>query len=288
MAWPPGRDDRRALAVAVAVGLVHAAAIAALVARLDYPVDALATAPGGRVGALVGLVALVAVPAFVAVRGRLLLPLAAVVLVAGRSVGLALTTPPPEFSTLGGHLVVHGPRYVDGYVDAWYVWLFAALLLGLAESVARVDHDRLAAPARSAWLDRGLDGDGRLAFVAVGVAHAGVFLGLAADWGYFAPGGFLPAPWYVGLGVLGWTLLGLVAIGGVPALLLARWRLVTPTVGLAWLAWRTRWLQQLPLPDDPLPVYFLGWFVFAGALAGLGGLEYAGRRAWRRYRRAGG
>lgn len=288
MAWPPGRDDRRVLALAVAVGLVHAAAIAALVARLDYPIDALATAPGGRVGAVFGLVALLAVPAFVAVRQRLLLPLATVLLVGGWSVGRELTTPPPAFSTLGGHPVVSGARYVDGYVDAWYVWLFAALLLGLAESVARVAHDRLPTPGRSAWLDRLLDGDGRLAFVAVGVAHGGVFLGLAADWGYFAPGGFLPAPWYVGLGVLGWTLLGLLTIGGVPALLLARWRLVTPTVGLAWLAWRTGWLQQLPLPDDPLPVYFLGWFVFAGVLAGLGGLEYAGRRAWRWARRAAG
>lgn len=286
MARPHGRDGRRALALAVAVGLVHAAGIAALVARLDYPVDALAMAPGGRGGAVIGLVALLAVPAFVVVRHRLLFPLATVLLIGGWSVGRELTTPPPEFSTLGGHTVVHGARYVDGYVDAWYVWLFAALLLGLAEYVARMDHDRLPTPGRSAWLGRLLDGDGRLAFVTVGVAHGAVFLGLAADWGYFTPGGFLPAPWYVGLAVLGWTVLGLLAIGGVPALLLARWRLVTPTVGLAWLSWRVGWLQQLPLPDDPLPVYFLGWVVFAAALAGLGGLEYAGRRAWRWHRRA--
>lgn len=285
MALPTRRGDRRALAVALLVGAAHAAGVAALVASLDYPVDSLAGAPGGTAGALLGLAALLGVPTFLLVRYRLAVPLGVAAVGAGWPVYRELTTPAPEFSTLGGYTVVHGTRYLDGYVDAWYVWLFAYLLVGLAEHVVRTDLDRLPDPVRDGRLDRLFRGDARSArrmALAVGAGHAAVFLWLAADWGYFAPNGYLPSPWYAGLAVLAWTVLGLALVGGVPAFLLVRVRLVLPTVGLAWLVRQTGWTQTLPLPDDSLPIYFLGWFFFAGLLLAAAGVEYGLRAAWKR------
>lgn len=279
----PNRADSRAMAVALVIGVVHAAAVAALVRWLDYPLDALEHAPGGPVGALLGLTLLLAIPTFVAVRHGLVTPLLAAVLEAAWAVGREFATAGPEFSELGGYTIVIGPRYVDAYVETWYVWLLAFLLLGLVEYVVRVEFDRLPSPrvdVRLEWL-LGRDREAGLRVAAVlGVAHAAVFLLLAAESGYFVPGGFLPSPWYVGLGVLAWSVVGLVAIGGVAGFLLGRWGLVAPTVALAWLVRETGWIQQLPLPDDALPVYFLGWFFFAGVLMVVGGVEYALRRGW--------
>lgn len=279
--------QRRAVMIALGIGGGHALGVAALVRWLGYPIDALANAPGGTAGGLLGLTLLLGVPAFLAVSHRLATPLAAAVLGSAWAVGLEFATARPEFSELGGYTVVIGPRYVDGYVDAWYAWLLAYLLLGAAEVVLRMELDRLPALRDAAAFDRLRRRDRGTAIrvgAAFGVAHAAVFLLLAADWGYFEPGNFLPAPWYVGLGVFGWTVLGLVAIGAVVGVALARLRLIAPTVALAWLVRRTAWNQQLPLPDDPLPVYFLGWFVFAGGLVAVGGVEWLLRAAWARFK----
>lgn len=277
--------DRRALVLALVVGVAHALAVAALVRWLNYPIEALAHAPGGTGGALLGLVALLAVPTFVAVRYRLVTPLLAGVLGIGWAVLREFSTSRPVFSETGGYTIIVGPRYVDAYVDAWYVWLLAYLLLGAAEHVVRVDLDRLPSPSgdeRLDWLRRRDRGTALRVAAVVGVVHTVVFLLLAADAGYFTSGGFLPSPWYVGLGVLVWTVLGLGAIGGVVGFLLGRWGLVAPVVGLAWLVWQTGWTQQLPLPDDALPVYVLGWFFFAGGLVAVGAMEWVLREGWAR------
>lgn len=279
--------DRRAATVALVVGAAHAAAVAALVRWLGYPLDALEHAPGGPVGALLGLTLLLALPAFVAVRHGVVTPLIATVLETAWAVSREFATAGPEFTETGGYTVVIGPRYVDAYVDAWYVWLLAYLLLGAAEHVVRVDFDRLPSPRDDERLDWFHRRDRRSALRVAGVfgvVHAAVFLVLAADSGYFVPGGFLPSPWYVGLGVLAWTVVGLVATGGVAGFLLGRWGLVAPTVGLAWLVRETGWAQGLPMPDDALPVYFLGWFFFAGGLVAVGGVEWGIRTAGRRLR----
>lgn len=271
----------RVVAVALLVGVVHAVTVWWVVRQQGHPIDPLQYVPGGVVGAAVGLVALAAVPVYVLGRTGLVSPLVGVAASALRAGVLTATTPPPEFSTLGGHVVVSGPRYVDAYVDAWYVWLFAALLLGAAEYVLRVDRAWLPDPRSNrldAWFRQGDRAARRTAGVA-GAAHALVFLVLAADWNYFVPDGYLPAPWYLGLATLGWTVFGLVALAGAPTYLLVRYRIVAPTVALAWLVARTGWIQNLPLPDDPLPLYFLAWVVFLAVLLAVGGVEYGLRRA---------
>lgn len=275
--------------LALLIGGIHAAAIAGVVARLDYPVKTFEYVPGGVPGAAIGLVAVVAVPAFVVLRYRLVLPIVAAVAGVVWPVYQELTTPAPEFSTLGGYTIIDGTRYVDAYVNGWYVWLLAYLLVGLAEYVVRSDHEWLSSPVRTErleqWVRRAHLPAIRLATV-VAVAHVAVFLLLASDSGYFAPDGFLPSPWYVGLGVLAWTVLGLLAVGGLPTYLLVRTRLVAPTVVFAWLVRETGWVQNIPLPDDSLPVYFIGWFFFAGILLAVGGVEYGLRLAgqWSGYR----
>lgn len=82
--------------------------------------------------------------------------------------------------------------------------------------------------------------------------------------------------------MLAWTVLGLAVVVGTTAGLLVRVRLVLPTVGLAWLVRQTGWSQTLPLPDDTLPIHFLGWFFFAGLLLAAAGAEYGLRAGWRR------
>jgi hypothetical protein len=287
MVLPPGTPSRRTVvtvAIALVAGVAHAAGVAALVARLDYPVDALANAPAGRIGAVVGLVAVVAVPIAVALSIRVVSPLVVVAASVVWPIYLTAATPLPTFSRLGDYTVVEGPRFVDAYVDAWYVWLFVALLVGLAEAVVRLDVAQLPAPARVArlrrWLGPGEPAARRTAAVCGGV-HATVFLVLAADWAYFVPGGYLPSPWYVGLAVLVWTVVGLAVVGGVGPYLLVRQRIVAPTLAFAWLARQVGWAQNMPLPDDPLPIYFVGWPVFAGAFLLLGGAEYVLRRLGR-------
>jgi hypothetical protein len=278
------RGSRRTweLLFALFVGVVHAAVIAGIVARLDYPVKTFEYVPGGVPGATVGLVAVVAIPVFIVLRYRIVLPILAAIAGAVWPVYQEFTTPPPEFSTLGGYTIIHGTRYVDAYVNGWYVWLLAYLLVGLAEYVVRSDHEWLPSPARTERLEQWTRRDHlaalRLATV-VAVAHVAVFLLLAADSGYFAPDGFLPSPWYVGLGVLAWTVLGLLVVGGLPMYLLVRTRLVAPIVVFAWLVRETGWAQNIPLPDDSLPVYFIGWFFFAGVLLVVGSVEYALRLA---------
>lgn len=126
----PISQDDRLIGLAMHVGVGGAAGYAALVESLDYPVNALAKSTGETAGALFGLVAVLAVPPVVASRYRLVGPLLAAVVSAGWPVYREFTTAPP-FSTLGGFAAVDGPQYVDAYVDGWYVWLFASLLLGL-------------------------------------------------------------------------------------------------------------------------------------------------------------
>lgn len=287
MVPPLGTPSRRTVVTAVialVAGIAHAAGVVALVGRLDYPVDALANAPAGRAGAVVGLVTVVAVPVAVALWFRIVSPLVVVAASVVWPVYLTATTPPPTFSRLGGYTVVEGPRFVDAYVDAWYVWLFVALLVGLAEAVIRLDVTRLPTPVHATrlrrWLGPGQPAARRTAAVCGG-SHAAVFLLLAADWAYFVPGGYLPSPWYVGLAVLVWTVVGLAVVGGVGPYLLVGRRLVVPTLAFAWLVRQVGWAQNMPLPDDPLPIYFVGWPVFAGAFLLVGVVEYALRRLGR-------
>jgi hypothetical protein len=155
------------------------------------------------------------------------------------------------------------------------------------EAVVRLDLSALPTPAGRDALGRLFGRDPRPArrvAASAAAAHAAALLLLAADWGYFVPGGFLPSPWYVGAATLVWTVAGLLATGGGPVYLLARRRLLTPTLALAWLVRQQGWLQNMPMPDDPLPVYFVGWPFFLGALLLLGGVEYTLRALWRRVR----
>ena len=279
---------RRAVVVALLVGAVHAAAVSWFVARLALPVDVPGNAPGGVVGATVGLVALAAVPTALALDEglRLLSPVVLSAVAAVVPVGLTVTAPLPSYSTLGGHLVSSGPLYIGVYVDAWYVWLYVALVVGLVEAVIRLDRDWAPPRARRlrALLSPTRPAARRTAGV-VGVGHAVVLLTLAADWNYFAPDAYLPAPWYVGAAVLAWTLLGLVVVGSLGPYLLVRFRLLSPTLAFAWVVARVGWSQNMPLPDDPLPVYFLGWFFFAGLGLLVGAAEYGLRRLGRWVRR---
>jgi len=267
---------RGAAAVALAAGVVHAAGVAWVVATLAYPIDTLGTVYGGTPGAVAGLVLLAGLPAYLLVRHRLVVPAAGGLTWLGWILWRAVATPRPEFSTRAGYTIVEGTRYVDPYVNGWYVWLGVLLLVGLVEAVVRTDRSWLPSPAAGedlAWWIRREWSTALRAGGVVAAAHVATILGLAAESGYFAPNGFLPSPWYLGLATLAWILLGLTLLGAIPAAALVRYRVVAPAVGLAYLVARGGWRQQLALPHDPLPIYLVGWFFFLALLLALGGLE---------------
>lgn len=269
----------RAVALAALAGLVHAAAVVALDRTLAYPVGAFGRGPVEWAFFAAGAVLVAAGPVYAALRYRLFVPVAAWVLLAASSLLAAVSGPRPEFSELGGYTVVAGTLHLRNYVQGWYCWLLAFALAALVEYAVRRDVDWLpASPLRLPSLDA-TDRPGALRAAAVaGGAHLLAVLLLAAESGYFAPGSSFARPL-----VLLWVLPGAVALAAVPAFLLARWRLIAPLAAFAWFFFRVAEVQFLPLPDDGLPVYLLGWPAFVAAAAVLGAAESLLRRAVRRF-----
>jgi hypothetical protein len=270
---------RRAAALSLLSGAVHAATVVLADRALDYPIAALGRGPVEWAFFVGGAVLVAAVPTFLALRNGLLAPVAAFLFVAATSLVAAAVGPRPAFSELGGHTVVAGTLHLRNYVQGWYCWLLAGLLAGLAEYVARVDVGALPAPRRRVPLLDVTDRRGSLRVAAaVGVGHLVAVVLLAAESRYFAPGSSFAAPL-----VLAWTLPGAVALAAVPAYLLARHRLLAPLAAFTWFFYRVARVQFLPMPDDALPVYLIGWPAFVAAAVAVGVAESLFRRAIGRF-----
>lgn len=129
--------DRRSvstIALASAAGLGNVAVVLALYARADYPIleSSVDVALLVVTGFVVGFV-----PLAVSAHTRLLAPAAGFVGVLAGTVYLELTSPVPEWSELGGYVVVDGPTHVGSYANTWYVWLALLLLAGTVEFAIR-------------------------------------------------------------------------------------------------------------------------------------------------------
>lgn len=129
--------DRRpvaTLALASVAGLGNVAVVLALYARADYPIlgSSIDVAPLVVTGFVVGFV-----PLLVSAYTRLLAPAVGFVAVLAGTVYLELTSPSPEWSELGGYVVVDGPTHVGSYANTWYVWLALLLLAGAVEFAIR-------------------------------------------------------------------------------------------------------------------------------------------------------
>ncbi len=117
MSWPSSRT----IAVATLGGIGHLAAVEVLFRRLQPAPEILWPLASMENAAPLFIVGFLAV--LVTVHTRLLAPTVGVVAVLGWATYREVTTPMPEWSELGGHLVVDGPVFLTSYRATWYVWL---------------------------------------------------------------------------------------------------------------------------------------------------------------------
>ena len=121
----------RTLLVATLGGVAHLGVVEFLFRWLGHVPDSLW--PLASVSSAVFVFAF----GFLAVRcsahTRLLSPLAGLPTLLAWAAYRDVTSPTPEWSELGGHLVVDGSVYLTSYVGTWYVWLATFVVLAAVE-----------------------------------------------------------------------------------------------------------------------------------------------------------
>lgn len=268
--------------MALLVGVAHAALVVGVGLRYGYNIGPSAYPPQIVLWRYGGLVVLGGVPIWLALKDRLILPVALVTLLAGLAFYAELTPPAPTFQDVAdlepsidgptGITVVENGLYLVKYTSAWYVWTVGALFAGAWEHVVRTRQAWLPAPhldiniltdrARSLWVGACAGGIHALASVLFGWR-----LGMADD----------------PLGIA-WALAGGVLFLGVPTYLLVRHDLVWPTAIATILFLNSIHSQQHTGPSDPHALYVFGWFVFLAIALVPGLIEYMLRRAGQRSR----
>lgn len=269
------RPVRHAL-VALLVGVGHAAVVLGVALEYGYDVGPAAYSVGGVLWRYGGLVALGAVPAWLALDARLVTPALLVGALAGLALYAELTPPPPVFRDVAelepsvdgptGITVVENGLYLVKYLRAWYVWTASAALVGFWESVVRNRFRWLRPPAR-AWDPPSTTRSALLVAAAAGLVHAAASLGFGSVQGLNAS----LAMW-VWMGVGGVLLLAL------PAVLLVRHDIATPMAVATLSLVNSVHSQQYAGPGDPHALYLGAWFVFLGVALVPGGVEYGIRR----------
>ncbi|WP_255150189.1 hypothetical protein [Halorarius halobius] len=274
--------SKRSAIIALGVGMVHAAALLGVALDLGYQVGPTAYSPLGAAWRYGGLVVLGAVPVWLALHYRVVLPLVALAVTTGYVLGMELTPPGPTFRDVAelerlaeptGIIVIENGLYVVRYMVNASVWTLAFLLIGLVEYTARLSWSWLPGSPPRTWLS--IPAARRQAVglaTAVGAVHAGVMLWFAVRLGLSVSGG------------LGWALylvstLGMWLLATIPVYLLVRHRLVAPaTLLVAFVVLDAR-AEFTASVDDPHALYFGAWFLFLVVLLVAAGLEYGVRRA---------
>ncbi|KPN29299.1 hypothetical protein SY89_00012 [Halolamina pelagica] len=137
------------------VGVLHAAGLLGVALELGYAVGPAEYTAIGLLWRYGGLVVVAAVPVWLALRFRLVVPLLALVLTTGYVFGMELTPPGPTFHDVAeferldeptGIIVVENGLYIVRYMMNASVWLVGFLFAGLVEAVSRSDWRRLPAP----------------------------------------------------------------------------------------------------------------------------------------------
>lgn len=280
----------RAALVGLLVGVVHAAVLLWVALDLGYavgPSEYSLVGAGWRYG---GLVVAAAVPAWLALRYRLVAPLAALALTTGYVLGAELTPPGPTFRDVAelerlaeptGITVVENGLYVVRYMVNASVWTVGFLFVGLVEYAVRGDRDWLpAVPASPSWLSVPASRRRAVAVAAgAGLLHAAAMVWFALRLGLTASGG-------AGQLLYAFSAAGMWALAAVPTYLLVRHRLVAPATLLAAFVLLDVRAEFTASVDDPHALYFGAWFVYLAILLVAGGAEY-GLRQLGRYRRSG-
>jgi hypothetical protein len=272
----------RALLVGLAAGLLHAALLVAVALELGYEVGPTDYSFVGATWRYGGLVVVAALPVWLAVRHRVVVPLVLLVVVTGYVLGMELTPPGPTFRDVAeverlseptGIVVVENGLYVVRYMVNASVWVVGFLFAGLTEYAARTSTDALpAVTSAPAWLTlQGTRQDAAVLAAALGLVHATVMVWFAVRLGVTASGGFEAVLYLYGA-------VGTWLLAAVPLYLLVRHGLVAPAALLSALVLFDAFAEFSASVEDPHALYFGAWFFFLGVLLVVAGVEWGLRR----------
>jgi hypothetical protein len=273
----------RALLAGVAAGLLHAALLVGVALELGYEVGPTDYSVLGVTWRYGGLVVLAALPVWLAVRHRVVVPLVVVVVVTGYVLGMELTPPGPTFRDVAeverlseptGVVVVENGLYVVRYMVNASVWVVGLLFAGLVEyAVRRTTGGLPAVTAAPAWLPvQGSRQDAAVLAAALGLVHAAVMVSFAVRIGVTGSSGFEPLLYVYGT-------VGTWLLAAVPLYLLVRHGLVAPAALLTALVLFDAFAEFSASVEDPHVLYFGAWFFFLGVLLVVAGVEWGLRRA---------
>lgn len=263
--------------VGLAVGVLQAVAFGVFVARA-YPAEVGPATAAEWVLFCGGLVVLCTVAFVVSFRYRLVLPALFVLLAPVRAFLRERAAAPLELDYVTEAFVaVSRDLYLLQYPSAWLLWLLVALLLGVGEYAARRYVGVFPESRRVRGLSLPVERRRALVFAAViGVLHTVLLFRFALGFGYFSTAEELP--------FAAWAAIGMVALAGVPAWLLAEKRLVTPFFVFVWVLHTTIDGQLNASVEDALGFVFFVWPVFLVICLLPGIAEYGFRLVGRRVR----
>jgi hypothetical protein len=272
----------RAVLFSLVVGLVHAAILVAAAVILGYSVGPTKYTLLGLFWRYSGLVLVAAVPVWLAIRFRLIIPVIALILTMGYVLGMELTPPGPTFRDVAeleglaeptGITVVENGLYIVRYMVNASVWTIGFLCLGAVEYVVRSSWSALPAIAEPVtWFSTPASRRraGTVATVG-GLLHAVVMVWFALRLGVTVSGGF---EWILYL----FSAVGMWVLATVPLYLLFRYLLVAPAALLAGFILTDVQAEFTASVEDPHALYFGGWFLYLGVVLVVAGIEYGLRR----------
>ena len=137
----------RTLLVATLAGIVHLGVVEFLFRWLGHVPDSLW--PIASVSSAVFVFAFGFLAVLCSAHTRLLSPIVGLPILLVWATYRDVASPAPEWSELGGHLVVDGSAYLTSYVGTWYVWLATFVVLAAVEYGLRYHYGIRGEPLRN-------------------------------------------------------------------------------------------------------------------------------------------
>jgi hypothetical protein len=274
--------SRRAVGFSLASGILHAVGLLFVALSLGYSIGPSQYSLGGLLWRYGGLIVVAAVPVWLVVQFRLILPVIALIVTAGYVLGMELTPPGPTFRDVAeleglaepiGITVVENGLYIVRYMVNASVWMVGFLFLGLLEYAVRNTWTQLPSVPRSVpWLSIPAPRRRAIAIAATGgLLHAAVMVWYAVRLGVTLSGGL---EWLLYL----FGAVGMWVLAALPLYLLVRHRLIAPAALLTLFILIDVQAAFTASVEDPHALYFGGWFFYLGILLIVAGIEYGLRR----------
>ncbi|WP_164974669.1 hypothetical protein [Halegenticoccus tardaugens] len=268
------RGDLATFITPIGIGIGHVMFVFGLMNWIGYPFYLFS---GTRVLQIIflilGLFLVAFVPVLIFARVRLVVPLVMGTIGFGIAIVAELTTPHPEFATLGEDVLIVGTSYIAVYTSGWYVWLLAYGLSGVCEYFIRISADgrvgSVEFSSRHVPFNRKQN---VLLGCVVGLAHTAVIvcLGIGRE-------GTLLSGW-----LLGWGVPGLLLLGSMSMLFLIRYQVISPLAELVSVQLLVGVEALATISGTPVSSYLLFWPVYLALMLLLVMGEHALRLGYRK------